>query len=201
MEMLGRAYSILDVKAVDSAARTLSGIATTSALDRVGDVINPLGVRFENPLPFLWQHDSSAPIGLATFDAPTEAESASPQRFPPSPNPPALIERLAEAWESMTTGLVRAVSIGFRALEYAFTETEIRYDSIEVFELSAVTISANSEALISSVKSADAALRARAGISRSHNSCTAPDSRRARPPANRGLCGLDSPAAMRRNRL
>jgi hypothetical protein len=59
------------------------------------------------------------------------------------------------AWDSVKTGLVRAVSIGFRPIEYAFMEESngIRFIETEVFELSGVTIPANAEALISGVKS------------------------------------------------
>ena len=37
--------------------RMITGVATTPTPDRVGDIIEPLGVRFNNPLPLLWQHD------------------------------------------------------------------------------------------------------------------------------------------------
>jgi hypothetical protein len=62
-------------------------------------------------------------------------------------------------------GLVRAVSIGFRAIEYAFMDSGgVRFVETEVYELSAVTIPANADALITSVKSIDAALRKEHGI-------------------------------------
>lgn len=163
--MQNRAYSVLTVKAVDPDKRVISGMATTPEVDRAGDIVDPLGVKFTNPLPFLWQHRHDAPIGTVKFGKPTkdgipfEAEIAS------TDEPGTLKERLDEAWQSIKMGLVRAVSIGFRAIEYAFMENGgIRYSETEVYELSAVTIPANSGAIISAVKSIDAAARKEAGI-------------------------------------
>lgn len=163
--MQNRAYSILEVKSVDEDRRVISGIATTPTVDRMGDIIDPKGVKFTNPMAFLWQHRHDQPIGSVTFDKPSkdgikfEAEIAS------TDEPGTLKDRLDEAWQSIKLGLVRAVSIGFRPLEYAFMENGgIRYSECEVYELSAVTIPANSDALITEVKSIDAALRAEAGI-------------------------------------
>jgi hypothetical protein len=49
---------------------------------------------------------------------------------------------------------VRAVSVGFRPLEWAFIDGGgIRYDKSEVYELSGVVVPANADALIAGVKS------------------------------------------------
>ena len=63
MTVTRRAYSFLDIKSVNEEKRIIRGIATTPAVDRVGDVVEPMGVRFKNPMPFLWQHDATKPIG------------------------------------------------------------------------------------------------------------------------------------------
>jgi hypothetical protein len=65
--LIGRAYSVLDVKAIKEDQRVIEGIATTPSTDRMGDIIEPLGIEFENPMPLLWQHDRKEPIGHATF--------------------------------------------------------------------------------------------------------------------------------------
>ena len=62
---MNRAYSFLEIKAVDDEKMVITGIATSPQVDRVGDVIEPLGVKFQNPLPLLWQHDHEKPIGSA----------------------------------------------------------------------------------------------------------------------------------------
>src|SRR5690606_39257104 len=70
--MQNRAYSVLQVKSVDEDTRVIRGIATTPSVDRVGDIIDPMGVKFQNPLAFLWQHQHDKPIGSVKFDKPTE---------------------------------------------------------------------------------------------------------------------------------
>jgi HK97 family phage prohead protease len=122
----------------------------------VGDIIDPLGVEFDNPLPFLWMHDHEMPVGECRFSKPTKAGIAFEAEFvhPDTVESPTLKDRLQLAWDSVKTGLVRAVSVGFRPLEWAFIDGGgIRYDKSEVYELSGVVVPANAEALISGVKS------------------------------------------------
>ena len=163
--MNNRAFSILEVKSVDEDKRIIRGVATTPTVDRVRDIIDPLGVKFDNPLPLLWQHEHDKPIGTVKFDNPTKAGINFEAEIASTDEPGTLKDRLDEAWQSIKMGLVRAVSIGFRAIEYAFMDTGgVRYVETEVYELSAVTIPANADALITSVKSIDARLRAEHGI-------------------------------------
>ncbi len=165
--MQNRAYSVLTVKAVDSDTRTISGIATTPSVDRVGDIIEPLGVKFANPLPFLWQHHHDKPVGTCDFGTPTAAgiPFKATIAHPDTVESQTLKDRLQEAWDSIKTGLVRATSIGFRPIEYAFMDAGgIRYIETEVFELSAVTIPANADAIIDTIKSMDRTLRKAAGV-------------------------------------
>jgi HK97 family phage prohead protease len=139
--MNNRAYSVLVVKSVDEDKRIIRGVATTPSVDRVGDIIDPLGVKFDNPLPLLWQHEHDKPIGSVKFDKPTKAGIEFEAEIAYTDEPGTLKDRLDEAWQSIKMGLVRAVSIGFRALEYAFMDGGgIRYVETEVYELSAVTI-------------------------------------------------------------
>lgn len=152
--MQNRAYSVLTIKAVDEDARVIRGIATTPAVDRVGDIIDPMGVKFTNPMAFLWQHQHDKPIGTVKFDKPTASGIGFEAEIARTDEPGTLKDRLDEAWQSIKLGLVRAVSVGFRPVEYSFMDSGgIRYSETEVFELSAVTIPANAEALINEVKS------------------------------------------------
>jgi HK97 family phage prohead protease len=164
-QALNRAYSFLECKAMDDGRRVFSGLATTPEVDRVGDVIDPMGVDFKNPMVLLHQHNHDAPIGKVTFGRPTkagipfEAEIAVVgDEFPD------LKARVDTAWGELKHGLVRAVSIGFRPIEYSFIDTGVHYQKIEVFELSTVSIPANAGALITAVKSLDASARAAAGV-------------------------------------
>ncbi|MCT5858492.1 HK97 family phage prohead protease, partial [Pseudomonas aeruginosa] len=80
--------------------------------------------------------------------------------------PGKLKDRLDEAWQSIKSGLVRGLSIGFSAKEFEQIPGSwgLRFLSWEWFELSAVTIPANAEATITSVKSIDREQRAALGI-------------------------------------
>ena len=162
---MNRAYSFLEIKAVGEEERTISGWATTPDVDRVEDVIEPLGVTFKNPLPLLWQHEHDKPIGLVQFGAPTAKGVPFTATLPKIEEEGKLRDRIEEAWQSIKSGLVRAVSIGFRSLEDERIAGSwgTRYIRTEVFELSAVTIPANASATITSIKSFDVGLPAASG--------------------------------------
>lgn len=158
MKMQQRAYSFLTVKAVNEEKRVIRGIATTPAMDRVGDIVEPMGVKFKNPMPFLWQHRHDQPIGKVKFDKPTKDGITFEAELPIIDEPGTLKDRVDEAWTSIKLGLVPAVSIGFRPIEYSYMdEGGIRFLESEVYELSAVTIPAHQDAIITSMKSMDAA--------------------------------------------
>lgn len=154
---MNRAYSVLTIKAIDAKKRRFTGIATTPSTDRMGDIVEPKGMEFKLPLPLLWQHDASNPIGWVhkakvTGDGvEVECEVASIDDEGP------LKQRLAEYWQMLSTGLVRGLSIGFNALESARIEGTYGYRFIRTMwlELSAVTIPANADCSITAIKSID----------------------------------------------
>lgn len=162
---MNRAYSVLEVKAVDAAARTISGMATTPSVDRVGDIVEPLGVQYKNPLPLLWQHNHEQPVGLVEFGKPTAKGVPFTATFAEVSEPVGLFNRIEEAWASVKAGLVRAVSIGFRDIESENIPGSwgTRFMKTEVYELSLVTIPANAEATITNIKSFDVGLPAALG--------------------------------------
>jgi HK97 family phage major capsid protein/HK97 family phage prohead protease len=179
---MNRAYSILQVKAMDAERRQFSGTATTPTPDRMGDIIEPLGVEFKNPIKLLWQHKHDQPIGEVIFKKPTKNGIDFEAQIASIDTPGNLKNRLDEAWDSIRSGLVSAVSIGFRAKEYAFIkETDgIHFTKTEVYELSAVTIPANADATIGHIRSIDHPLLAASGISATD------DSDRPKPPGVSG---------------
>jgi HK97 family phage prohead protease len=151
-----RAYSLLQVKAVEEVDedRVIRGIATTPEIDRVGDIIDPLGVKFQNPLPLLWQHRHDSPVGTVKFSKATKDGIEFEAKLPKIQEEGELKRMIDMAWQAVKAKLVRGVSIGFRAIEYSFIEGGgIRFSETEVFELSLVTIPANAGALITSAKS------------------------------------------------
>jgi len=153
---MDRAYTLLDIRSVDEESRVIEGIASTPEPDRMGDIVEPMGAKFALPMPLLWQHEHDKPVGNVEFAAPTKAGIPFKARIAKVDEPGTLKDRVDEAWQSVKAGLVRAVSIGFRSLEHSRMETGgLRFISWEWMELSLVTIPANSEAVITAIKSID----------------------------------------------
>lgn len=155
---MDRAYALLDIRAVNEVERTIEGVASTPTADRMGDIVVPTGAKFALPMPLLWQHDSDLPIGQVWFAKPTangipfKATLVSPDDV----DSPSLKDRLQMAWDSIKTNLVRAVSIGFRDLAHeVMKDGGWKFTEWEWLELSAVTIPANAEATINTIKSLD----------------------------------------------
>ena len=152
-----RAYSQFTVKSVtDGDQRIVSGLATGPETDRVGDIVEPLGVQFKNPLPFLWQHNHDQPIGTVKFGKPTKDGITFEATIANIDEPGKLKDRCDEAWQTIKAGLVRGVSIGFRPIEYSFMDSGgVHFTKTEVYELSAVTIAAYAAATIQTIKQFD----------------------------------------------
>ena len=170
--MLHRAYSLLNVKGVSETADNyvITGMASTPTTDRMGDIVEPLGAKFALPMPLLWQHDSHKPVGLVKFATPTEAGIPFVAELPKIKEAGTLKDRVEEAVQSVRYKLVAAVSIGFQSVAGAVTKLKnggLHFKEWEWLELSLVTIPANSEATITSIKSLDDALRAATGHEKS----------------------------------
>jgi HK97 family phage major capsid protein/HK97 family phage prohead protease len=149
-------YSVLEIRQLDDDLRIIRGIATTPTPDRMGDIVEPLGVKFKNPVPLLWQHDTKAPVGQAKLGRPSENGISFEAKIPKVSEPGNLKNRLDEVWQSIKAGLVRGVSIGFKGLELSFLKDGgIHFLETEVLELSLVTIPANAEATIDEIKAFD----------------------------------------------
>lgn len=160
-----RAYSLLTIKAVNEDQRIITGIATTPTADRTGDIVEPDGAEFSLPLPLLWQHDSSQPIGHVTDAKVTSTGIQVTAKILNMTEPGVLKDRLDEAWQSIKSGLVQGLSIGFKEIEVSRIEQSYSYRYLKWLwlELSAVTIPANGDCSIQTVKSIDTAQRAATG--------------------------------------
>jgi HK97 family phage major capsid protein/HK97 family phage prohead protease len=155
--MQNRAYSMLQIKELNSDLRMFKGWATTPSPDRLGDIVEPLGIKFTNPMPLLLDHKHDQPIGQVTFKSPTKKGIEFEARIAKTETPGTLKSRLDEAWESIKLGLKPAVSIGFKADKFSFLKDTdgIHFEESTVLELSLVTIPANQECTISAFKSLD----------------------------------------------
>lgn len=153
---MNRAYSIVEVKAVDDEKRIISGLATTPAPDRIGDVVEPMGAKFNIPLPLLWQHQADMPVGQVTAAKPNKKGIPFTARIAKIDEPGELKNIVDKAWQAVKANLVRGVSIGFRSLEHNVMEDGgWRFIDWEWLELSLVTIPANAEATIETIKQYD----------------------------------------------
>lgn len=167
MADLQRAYSLLTVKAIDTERRTFSGMATTPSPDRVGDIVDPRGARFKNPLSLLLFHDTHLPVGTAKFGTPTDEGIPFEASIPDVAEPGTLKDRVDEAWHSVKYQIIRGVSIGFRAMENGIELLKtggLKFTDYEVLELSLVPVPANAEATITAIKSLDAQHLAASGL-------------------------------------
>jgi HK97 family phage prohead protease len=158
-----RAYSVLNVKKVADEADEwiVEGVASTPRTDRSGDIVEPMGAKFKLPMPLLWQHDSTQPIGRVEFASPTPKGIPFRAHIPKVVEAGRLKDRIDEAVQSIKYRLVACVSIGFQAFADSVEriETGLRFKTWEWLELSLVTIPANADATITGVKSIDTELR------------------------------------------
>jgi HK97 family phage prohead protease len=163
MPDLQRAYATLTIKAVDEDTRLIEGIASTPETDRMGDVLEPEGALFALPMPLLWQHRSDQPIGHVTHASITKDGIKIRATIAKG-----LLPRIDEAWALIKSGLVRGLSVGFRPIESARIDGTfgLRFLKWDWMELSAVTIPANADATILTIKSLDAPFLAASGLGR-----------------------------------
>jgi HK97 family phage major capsid protein len=151
-----RAYSVLTIKSVNTDQRVITGIATTPTPDRMGDVLEPLGVTYTNPLPLLFHHDPTQPVGTVTFDRPTARGITFTASLPLIAEAGRVRDRVEEAWQSVKAGLIRGMSVGLQPLETKPMKSGRGLHILKslIAELSLVTIPANVEATVLTVKSA-----------------------------------------------
>ena len=154
MSKYTKAFGLMTVKSVDEEKRIITGIATTISPDREDDIVEPLGAKFTLPIPFLWQHDHSKPIGEVISATVTDKGIEVEVQIAQIHEQGRLKERVDEAWQAIKSGLVKGLSIGFRGKEYNYIDGScgVHFKEWDWYELSAVTIPANMEASITSVK-------------------------------------------------
>lgn len=165
-----RAHAVLDGTSYSETPEgvSLRGRATAITPTRHGDVVIPRGARFQLPLSFLWQHRHDQPLGEVRAAEVSDTDITVGMFMPRPTESATLIERFAEAAESIKLGLVRGLSIGFTALEdgvdvdrksWTFTFREWNWH-----ELSLVTVPANEAATLQAIQHYAAAPPARAPV-------------------------------------
>ena len=151
-----KAYSTLTIKSVTDTddERIITGIATTPSTDRDDDILEPTGAKFALPIPLLWQHNHNQPIGEVIQATITEKGIEIVAKIAKIADDGKLKERIDEAWQSIKSGLVKCLSVGFKIKEYNYLESSwgLHIKEWEWYELSVVTVPANADAVITSVK-------------------------------------------------
>src|SRR5262245_40136892 len=160
--MLKRAYAnaLLLIKQADDETRTITGMASTPTPDRLEDIVEPQGAQFKLPIPLLWQHNSHQPIGQVTAAKVTQAGIEIVAKIAKG-----VTDEIDRQWRLIKAGLVPGLSIGFMPLEHEpIPKTKgIRFTKWDFLELSCVTVPANMECTIATIKSLDIAQRAASG--------------------------------------
>lgn len=150
---MDRVFGTLSVKVLDEEQRIVEGIASTPTIDRMGDIVEPLGAEYSLPIPFLIDHDHSEAIGEVELAEVTRAGIRFRARVRKIAEPGLAKDMVDRGWHLLKHGLRKAVSIGFRPLEFdQLPGGGIRFRKWEWFELSAVTVPANAEATVTGVK-------------------------------------------------
>lgn len=157
--VVNRSYSLLNVRSMDDEKRIIEGMATTPSLARDGDIIEPRGIQFKLPIPFLYRHQE--PFGNV-FSANVSDEGIAVRIQVPPAGASASID---EYWNLVKHGVVRGLSIGWRTIKEEFDKMigGFRITSCEWLELSAVPVPADTKATILSIRSADESILAALG--------------------------------------
>ena len=148
-DMSNKAYSTLEIKSYDEEKRIITGIASTPAPDRDGDEVMSKGARFNLPFPLLAQHDHSLPVGQVIEASASDNGIEITAQIAKDSG----LDYVEKVWRQVKSGLLRGLSIGFRPTKSIPLKTGgKRFLELDLFELSLVTIPANAQAGISTVK-------------------------------------------------
>lgn len=151
---MDRAFLALDIKSLSDDQRLIEGWASRVEEDRMGDVVMPKGAVYNLPLPFLLDHDHKRAVGEVDRVEVTNEGIRFWAHIKKIAEPGEVKDLCDSAWQMVKSGLRKAVSIGFRPLEYSALPTGgMKFNSWEWLELSAVSVPANQGALITGTKS------------------------------------------------
>jgi HK97 family phage prohead protease len=151
---MNRALVRFEIKSLDDDKRLIEGWATTPEVDRMGDIVLPKGAEYELPIPFLLDHDHAQVVGEVDKVEVSDKGIrfwAHVKKITEEGEAKSLCDK---AWSFIRNGLRKAVSIGFRPLDFDVLPTGgLKFTSWEWYELSAVGIPAQPGARITGRKS------------------------------------------------
>lgn len=122
-------------------------LISTPSKDRMGDIVDPLGVVPGPHIPLLWAHDQKTPaIGVVEDIKATETGVEATIKVDIES------DLGKEIYRKLKTGILRSFSIGFRPIEYERIDDGYHYTKWELLEVSVVNVPANPEALAIAVR-------------------------------------------------
>jgi len=128
--------------------RWIEGTATTARQDRVGDIVLPQGARYELPLPLLFAHKHSEPVGVVTEAHVSAAGIRVRAKLTKG------VARADEVWQ-LVKDQALSLSIGFQPIRSTpMPNGGTRFDEWSWHELSAVSVPANPDARVQVAKCA-----------------------------------------------
>ena len=114
--VVDRAWSTLTIKSIDADQRVIEGVATTPTVDRIGDIVDPMGAKFTLPIPLLHHHKHDQPVGHVVAAKAGKDGISIRAKLAKVAEPGALKDRVELAWQEIKAGLVRGLSIGFKPM-------------------------------------------------------------------------------------
>lgn len=149
-------FSTLEIKSVEdsSGKRIVRGIASTIETDRQFDQIQLANAKFKLPLPFMRQHNHDLALGTVTsLVANNKGQLEMVAEIATITEQCTLKDQCDSFYQAIKSGLIRGLSIGFRALDWtANAEGGLLYTDIEIIEVSGVSVPCNESATITQVK-------------------------------------------------
>lgn len=136
------------IKAVDEDSRTITFVMSSEGVDRDGDIIQVSGWELDsfmrNPVFLVFHDQRQFPIGRVEDIKAVDGQLLGTVRFAEK----GTYEVADVAYELYRQGIMNAVSVGFRGIEWEPMEDGgLLFTRQELFELSAVPVPANPEAV------------------------------------------------------
>lgn len=165
------AYDIdcsFNVRSVDGDERIIEGIATTPEIALDGMILEPRGIEFKLPVPFLLGHDISKPLGSVVSATVSDAGIAVRMQVIPA----GIDEEVDRTFQKIKHGGIRGLSIRWKTVKESFDRTvnALRITKSKWIELSATAVGVDQGARITHVRSADPALLALLGTQENRQS-------------------------------
>lgn len=146
-------------KFVSDGKRVIRGVASSSRLDRQGDIVDPRTGRWQVPLPLLWAHDHQQPIGSVRSIEVRGEEILIEAEIVKG------VAKAEEIWTLIEAQAIDSFSIGFQASEWDQLPDGGRlYRNWTLLEVSVVSVPANPDAKIRRSHAGPVKLKSSGGI-------------------------------------